>query len=119
MGYAGRGRGVGAFVRGDVVIVYFPNSAGGEFKKRPTVVLGTVPYAGADDYILCLITSQQADDPHRIELQSTDIMGGSLRTVSYLRPTYLYTADESTIAYKVGTLRGQVLAQAIAALPLC
>ena len=107
---------MGAFVRGDVVVVNFPNSTGSAFKKRPAVVIGTVSYAGADDYILCLITSQKADDQHSIELQPTDVIGGSLRTISYVRPTYLYTADESTIAYKVGTLRGKVLAQAVAAI---
>ena len=108
---------MGAFVKGNVVVVRFPNSAGFDFKKRPAVVVALVLYAGVTDYMVCLVTSQNAQDPHAIELTPLDLTGGSLHAArSFLRPTYLYTADEASLEYRIGALRGEILAQAVDAL---
>ena len=105
---------MGAFVKGDVVVVRFPNSTGSDFKKRPAVVVALVPYAGGTDYMVCLVTSQNAQDPHAIELAPSDLIGGSLRaTRSFLRPTYLYTADEASLEYRIGAPLGKTLTRAV------
>jgi mRNA interferase MazF len=100
-------------VRGDVVVVPFPLSATVGAKRRPALVLASWEFQESFDCLLCMITSQAADDPFIIELGAEDISGGSLNRRSYLRPTYLATADEDLIVRKIGTLVADRVDQAI------
>jgi len=50
MGHAGRGQGMGKFVKGDVVIIPFPFSDLSGGKKRPVFVVADLP---GDDIIVC------------------------------------------------------------------
>jgi len=92
---------MGKFVKGDVVVIPFPFSDLSASKKRPALVL--VGLKG-DDLILCQITSQGVKDDNAITIELSDIEGGTLNTVSNARPNKLFTADESIVAYKVGSL---------------
>ena len=93
---------MGAFVKGDVIVVPFPFSNLYSSKKRPALVLTN---AGGDDIILCQITSQTIKDGYAVSIGLSDIDGGSLNTVSNARPNKLFTADTSIISYKIGNLR--------------
>lgn len=93
-----------AYKRGDVVIVPFPYSGAPGEKPRPALVLAAVPYGSQTDYVVCIISSQNAPDPNIIPLAATDATSGVLRKQSYLRPNYLYTTSEARISHKAGVL---------------
>jgi mRNA interferase MazF len=92
---------VGAFVKGDVVVVPFPFSDLSASKRRPALVL--VDLQG-DDVILCQITSQVARDASAITLGEADFVEGGLRQASFIRPNRLFTADSALILYRAGRI---------------
>lgn len=69
------------FVSGDVVVLPFPFSDLTRAKRRPALIVATLP---GDDLILCPITSQPARDPHAIRLEPDDFRLGSLKRVSHV-----------------------------------
>ena len=99
--------------RGDVVIMPFPYSGAPGEKSRPALVLAAVPYAGRTDYVVCIISTQNAPDPSAISLAGTDVTAGVLRKQSYLRPTYLFTTSENRISRKVGEMKNEVVEAAL------
>jgi predicted RNA binding protein YcfA (HicA-like mRNA interferase family) len=70
------------------------------------VVLADV---GRGDCILCQITSKPYGDASSIELDNDAFASGSLRVVSYARPTKLFTANENLITSQVAHLKPDVL----------
>ena len=102
-----------AYQRGDIVVVPFPFSGAPGEKPRPALVLATTPYANRTDYVVCIISSQPAPDPHLIPLDPNDVQGGALVKKSYLRPTYLFTTGENRIHGKAGILRTEVVDKAL------
>ncbi|WP_040667032.1 type II toxin-antitoxin system PemK/MazF family toxin [Nitrolancea hollandica] len=92
---------MGAPAAGTVVLVPFPFSDLSQAKLRPALVLVD---AGRDDWILCQITSSPYADPRAIQLTDDDFLRGSLRTISYVRPGKLFTANRDLIVAQVGTL---------------
>lgn len=86
---------------GDVVFVRFPFSDLSASKKRPALVLACLD---RNDLILCQITSKAYADLHAIKVKEEDFQQGALIKVSYVRPSKLFTANESILAKKVGTL---------------
>lgn len=111
-----------SYAVGDIVVVPFPFSGDpGTLKRRPAVVLATwsisTGRSTAQDYLLALITSQGTGDPHRIPLAPADVIGRPLAAPqSFLRPTYLFAADEGLIAYKMAALAPATLDKALLAL---
>lgn len=99
------------FIKGDVVVVPFPFSAATSFKNRPALVVASWPFGGSDDYLVCIITSQPANDPYLLNLDGADLENGSLHRTSYLRPTYLFAVGEGQIARKVGNLTRSKMSQ--------
>lgn len=93
------------YKRGDVVIMPFPYSGAPGEKPRPALILATVPFASRTDYVVCIISTQNAPDPSIIPLATTDITAGVLRKQSYLRPKYLFTTGENRITAKVGDMK--------------
>jgi mRNA interferase MazF len=91
---------------GAVVLVRFPFSDLSQTKLRPAVVLADV---GRGDCILCQITSKPYGDASSIELDNDAFASGSLRVVSYARPTKLFTANENLITSQVAHLKPDVL----------
>ncbi len=103
------------FAKGDIVILPFPLSGQAEFKPRPAVVLASWSYGSGNDYLVSIITSQNAPDPSIIEFDSTrDVESGVLinRTPSgksYLRPAYLYAVGEAQIYKRACTLKKELV----------
>ena len=104
---------------GDIVVVPFPFSGDPQAaKRRPAVVLATwsisMGRSTAQDYLLALITSQATGDPYRVHLTPADVIGRPLTAAqSFLRPTYLFAADEGLIAYKMAALTPTTLDKAL------
>ena len=93
------------FVRGDIVVVDFPNSATPDVKRRPALVVASWSFGNSTDFLLGLISSQNSGDPYSTEIQSGDTINGSLHRQRYLRPTYLWACQESRILRKVCQLK--------------
>lgn len=91
------------------MVVPFPMSTTSSTKRRPALVVASWAFGGAHDYLLCLISTQNAPDPYIIPMDVGDVEGGSLARQSYIRPTYLFSADEALIAYRVGKLKEEKL----------
>lgn len=99
---------------GAVVLVRFPFSDLSQTKLRPAAVLADV---GRGDFILCQITSKPYGDTSAIELDDRAFASGSLRVISYARPSKLFTANQNLITSQVGNLKSDALrglAQAVA-----
>ncbi|MGI8409074.1 MAG: type II toxin-antitoxin system PemK/MazF family toxin [Pyrinomonadaceae bacterium] len=86
---------------GIVVLVRFPFSDLSNAKLRPAIVLAD---ADRDDWILCQVTSQRYTDLKAIEITGDDFVSGSLKKVSYARPSKLFTANSIIIERSVGVL---------------
>ncbi|MBW4647570.1 MAG: type II toxin-antitoxin system PemK/MazF family toxin [Kastovskya adunca ATA6-11-RM4] len=68
------------FVKGDIVVVPFPFSDLTNAKRRPALVLAGLT---KNDLILCLITSQAANDNYTTLIENNDFETGSLSKTSY------------------------------------
>ena len=90
------------FVKGDVVVVPFPFSNLMDAKRRPALVIATLP---GNDLILCQITSQTVHDSYAIVLDTSDFQIGTLNKLSNIRPNRLFTADRQIIQSKIGELK--------------
>ena len=105
------------FVKGDIIIGWFPFSNATGSKKRPALVLASwtrrSAFQQSEDYLLCMISTQNVNDPYRFALQVQDVENGSLNRASYVRPSYLFSSDEATISHKVGTIKAEKLAIAV------
>lgn len=89
------------FIKGDIVVIPFPFSDLSANKRRPALVLADLP---GNDIILCQITSQKVRDGDAIELTDHDMVNGSLKQSSNIRPNRLFTADKAIIVYKIGSI---------------
>ena len=83
------------------MVIPFPFSDLSASKRRPALVLADLP---GNDIVLCQITSQQVRDGDAIELSDSDMVNGSLKKSSNIRPNRLFTADKAIIVYKVGSI---------------
>ena len=101
------------FVKGDIILLPFPFSGEENYKHRPALVLACWSYAGDTDYLVCLITTQRADDPYLMELFPTDTFGASLTQTCYLRPTYLFAPDERIVSRRMDRLKPEKLEQIV------
>jgi mRNA interferase MazF len=101
---------MGAFVKGDVVVVPFPFSDLSAAKKRPALVIATLT---GNDVILCQITSQALTDTYAVPLVDGDFRNGSLRQVSNVRPNRLFTAEAGIILYRVGTVSTEKMQEVV------
>jgi mRNA interferase MazF len=98
------------FVKGDVVVIPFPFSDLSQSKRRPALVVATIE---GNDSILCQITSKSVKDFYGILIDKTDFKSGSLHQAGNIRPNRLFTADNSIILYKVGSITKEKLDQVI------
>src|SRR3989344_4146987 len=89
------------FVKGDVVVLPFPFSDLSSYKRRPALVVADLI---GDDVVLCQITGENRVDTYSIDLLGIDFERGSLKKKSTIRPNVLFTANNSIIKYRVGSL---------------
>ena len=92
---------MGAFVRGDVVVVPFPFTDLSGSKKRPAFVLADLP---GDDIIVCQITSKAKSDSFVLPLEARDFVSGGLPVDSFIRPNKIFTTDKNIIFSTAGRL---------------
>lgn len=101
---------MGTFVKGDVVVVPFPFSDLTNAKRRPALVIAEL---SKNDLMLCLITSQPANDDYTTSIEDDDFETGSLNRVSYVKSNRVFTANEKIIAYKAAKLKPEKLTEII------
>jgi mRNA interferase MazF len=97
---------VGKFVAGDVAVLPFPQTGLQVGKRRPALVLVSLP---GDDLILCQITSQTHRDSYAVALDRDDFEKGHLAAKSFARPTRLFTVAQSVIVYAAARLESAKL----------
>lgn len=101
---------MGLFTKGDLVVVSFPFSDLSDSKLRPSLVVGE---AENGDYIRCQITSKNYHSDG-IEIDPTkDVVESKLRSISYVRPLKLFTANDQIIKGKMGILEKSKLIEAV------
>jgi mRNA interferase MazF len=91
---------------GSVILIPFPFSDLSQSKLRPAIVLAN---AGYDDWILCQVTSKSYADSRAIQLKNQDFSNGSLKVISYARPSKLFTANSNLIVRKIGDLKPEIM----------
>lgn len=105
---------MGALATGSVILVRFPFSDLPQTKLRPAVILAD---CGRGDWLLCQITSNPYSDFRAIRITDADFSTGSLRAISFARPTKNFTAHQSLIApMVVGVLHEPAFGQIIDAI---
>lgn len=95
--------------RGDVVLVWFPNSDLKTFKRRPALVIQANGLnTNLPQVVVAMITSNLARRGHPsrvfIQLQSAPAQGTGLRTDSVVMADNLATVLHQAIAQKLGHL---------------
>lgn len=93
---------ISGFEKGDVVVMHFPFSNLADSKKRPALVLTSLK---GTDRIVCQITTNATIDDYSITLDNRNFSKGSLSKPCVIRPNKIFTADESIILYKAGSLK--------------
>jgi mRNA interferase MazF len=95
--------------RGDVILVWFPNSDLKTFKRRPALVVQADGLnTGLSQVVAAMITSNFARRGHPsrifIPLQSAAAQGAGLRTDSVIMTDNLATILHQAVAQKLGRL---------------
>ena len=93
---------------GEVVVLPFPQTNLQSGKRRPALVVADLP---GDDLILCQITSQMRADGFSVPLALADFAQGRLAVDSFIRPSRLFTVEQSVILYAAGKIRDSKLAE--------
>ena len=96
-------------VAGDVVVLPFPQTNLQAGKRRPALVLASLP---GDDLILCQITSQSRPDPYSITLTAADFQHGRLAVDSQMRVSRLFTVEQSVVVYVAARIASGKLSEA-------
>ena len=90
------------FVKGDVMVIPFPFSDLFAGKKRPALVIASLP---GEDIILCQITSRTKVDKFTVPLTFDDFQNGSLPIKNFIRASRIFTAAKNIIIKKAGTIK--------------
>ena len=88
--------------KGSIVLIRFPFSDLSKSKLRPALVIALTD---KDDFLLCQITSKNYDDLKSVKLVESDFEIGSLRRISFVRYTKIFTANNSIIFSEFGVLK--------------
>ena len=99
---------MGKPVAGEVVVLPFPQTNLQAGKRRPALVVADIT---GGDLILCQITSQARSDSYSIPLAAGDFARGRLAVDSFIRPTRLFTVEQSVILYAAATVKDAKLQQ--------
>ena len=90
------------FVKGEVVVLPLPYTNLSTTKKSPALVVATLK---GNNIILAQITTIKRDDEDLISLTKKDFLSGFLKQNSFIMPSIVFTAETSTIAYRIGKLK--------------
>ena len=101
---------MGRFVKGEVVVLPFPFSDLSATKRRPALVVASLP---GDDVILCQITSVSHSDNYAVPIQEADFAAASPARPSYVRTDRIFTADSAIITRVAGQLSRRKLDEII------
>jgi len=93
-------------VVGEVVTITFPFSDLSGAKRRPALVVASLP---GNDVILCQITSRSRPDHWAVEISQSNFTWGSLPIDSLVRCSKLFTADANIVERTLGTLNKATL----------
>lgn len=85
----------------DIVVIPFPFSDLSGSKRRPALIIADW---GAEDIILCQITSKTKFDGYQVDLSASDFETGNLPIESNIRPNKLFTAQRSIIISAAGKI---------------
>lgn len=97
---------MGAFAVGDVVVVPFPFTNHEQAKRRPALVVASIP---GKDNLLCAITSQKPLGVPCVELTECDFGQEPLRVdPSYVLLGKIMTIEDRIITRKVTELKPDV-----------
>ena len=88
-------------IKGDVVVVPFPFSDLKSTARRPALVISQLK---GDDLILCQITTQSREDMSCVTLEEKDFKKGKLKINSFIRPSKIFTLDNSIVLYRIGKI---------------
>lgn len=102
---------MGKPVAGEVVVIPFPQTDLTIGKRRPALVLTSLP---GDDLILCQITSRARSDGYSIPLDATDFERGQLSHASFIRPQRLFTLEQRVIIRVIGKINEAKLEEVLA-----
>ena len=86
---------------GDIVLTPFPFTDLSELKIRPAVVVADV---GMHDWIVCEVTSSRQLRGPYIAIGPSDMVSGSLRSPSRVRPDRLATLNDGVFEKTLGRL---------------
>jgi len=90
---------------GDIVLISLPQVGGGPPKLRPALVLSLLP-GPFQNVLICGISTRVHDLVDNwdelIGMSDSDFSDSGLRRQSAIRPSYLYAADSTEIAGKIG-----------------
>ena len=80
----------------------FPQTDLQSGKRRPALIVADLP---GDDLILCQITSKSRDDGSTVPLLVSDFENGRLTMDSFIRPSRLFTIEQSVVLYAAGRVK--------------
>ena len=84
-----------------MVIVPFPFSDLTTSRRRPALVVATLP---GGDLLLRQITSGSFEDPDAIAVTADDFLAGGLSRSCHVRPGKLFAADSTLVISTAGSL---------------
>lgn len=93
------------YSKGDIVSVNFPFSSEAAFKYRPAVVIASWNYLDSENYLVCMLSTQDDQDPMQMELNKNDTIGGTFQQKCFIRPAYTFAASEKRMQRKICSLK--------------
>lgn len=104
---------MGKYVKGDVVVCQFPFSDLTTVKRRPALCISSLAGHGDSDYIVCAITSKSYEGSCVVNLTSADFELGEIEHDSYIQVAHIFTANDSLLLRKLGSVKSGKLREVI------
>jgi len=95
-------------VAGEIVILPFPQTNLNPGKRRPALVIMSLPLG---DLILCQITTQTRADEYCVSLARGELDRGQLAIDSFVRVNRLFTVEKSIVLYVAGKVKDSKLSE--------
>ena len=99
---------MGRPVAGEIVILPFPQTNLRPGKRRPALVIVSLPLG---NLILCQITTQTRADEYCVALARAELDRGQLAVDSFVRVNRLFTVEKSVVLYVAGRVKDSKLSE--------